>query len=56
LFDKGLIAVDPDTWCVVVAPDLKEVPAYAGLAGAPFAAGPDPEAVRRHFIKVTANW
>jgi hypothetical protein len=56
LFDNGLIAVDPETWRVVLAPSLKDMPAYASLAGAPFAKGPDPEAIRRHFIEVTADW
>lgn len=56
LFDLGLIAVDPDTWQVVVAPSLMDVPAYSSLAGRPFAEGPSREAIRRHFAEATADW
>ncbi|MGW6932147.1 DUF4365 domain-containing protein [Lentzea sp. NPDC054927] len=56
LFDRGLMAVDPATWRVVVSPVLKDVAAYAGLAGVRFGEGPDPEAVRRHFEEATADW
>ncbi|WP_439659087.1 DUF4365 domain-containing protein [Lentzea sp. HUAS TT2] len=56
LFDAGLMAVDPETWRVVLAPKLHANPAYADLAGAPFAEGPSPEAIRRHFNEVTTFW
>ncbi|RDI35022.1 DUF4365 domain-containing protein [Lentzea flaviverrucosa] len=56
LFDAGLMAVDPETWRVVLAPKLHANPAYAELAGAAFAEGPSPKAIRRHFNEVTALW
>lgn len=56
LFDNSLLAVDPDTWRVVLSPALGAYPAYTELAGAEFIKGPSPEAIRQHFNKVTATW
>ncbi|MDA3649978.1 HNH endonuclease [Saccharopolyspora indica] len=56
LHDNGLLAVDPETWRVVLAPSLKDFPVYADLADAEFVTGPSPEAVREHFEAVTAGW
>jgi hypothetical protein len=56
LFDNGLLAVDPDTWRVVLAPSLGGYEAYAELTGAEFVKGPNPEVIRQHFKTVTSNW
>lgn len=56
LFDNDLLAVDPTTWRVVLAPSLSEYPAYSRLDGVEFAEGPCPKAITEHFIAVTATW
>ena len=56
LFDNDLLAVDPTTWRVVLAPSLSDYPAYSDLDGAEFAEGPSPKAITEHFIAVTATW
>ncbi|MDA3625989.1 HNH endonuclease signature motif containing protein [Saccharopolyspora sp. WRP15-2] len=56
LFDNGLLAVDPESWRVVLAPSLKDFPAYAELADAEFVRGPSPEVVGDHFAVVTESW
>lgn len=56
LFDNDLLAVNPATWKVVVAPSLSIYPTYAQLDGADFISGPSPDAVREHFLAVTATW
>lgn len=56
LFDNDLLAVDPTTWRVVLAPSLSDFPAYAELDGAEFVKGPCEKAITDHFIAVTATW
>jgi hypothetical protein len=56
LFDNGLLAVDPQTWQVVLAPSLGGYAAYFELAGADFVKGPNPAAISQHFADVTSNW
>ncbi|SES06436.1 HNH endonuclease [Lentzea albida] len=56
LFDNDLLAVDPTTWRVVLAPSLSDYPAYASLDGAEFADGPCEKAITDHFIAVTSTW
>jgi hypothetical protein len=56
LFDNDLLAVDPTTWRVVLAPSLSDYPDYAHLDGAKFADGPCRKAITDHFIAVTATW
>ncbi|WP_344926405.1 HNH endonuclease signature motif containing protein [Saccharopolyspora gregorii] len=56
LFDNELLAVDPDSWCVVVAPALDAYPDYSRLAGVRLVEGPSPAAVREHYDAVTATW
>jgi hypothetical protein len=56
LFDNDLLAVDPTTWRVVLAPSLSDYPAYASLDGAKFADGPCEKAVTDHFVAVTKTW
>jgi hypothetical protein len=56
LFDNELLAVNPNTWRVVLAPSLGGYETYAGLTGAEFVKGPNPEVIRQHFEVVTSNW
>ncbi|GLZ33935.1 hypothetical protein Lesp02_61230 [Lentzea sp. NBRC 105346] len=56
LFDNNLLAVDPTTWKVVLAPSLADYPDYTKLNGADFAKGPCPKAITDHFLAVTATW
>ncbi|WP_394612968.1 HNH endonuclease [Lentzea sp. JNUCC 0626] len=56
LFDNELLAVNPTTWKVVLAPSLADYPAYADLDGADFVKGPCSKAVTDHFIAVTSTW
>ncbi|WP_329787295.1 HNH endonuclease [Lentzea sp. DG1S-22] len=56
LFDNGLLAIDPTTWRVVLAPSLSDYPDYAKFDGAEFAVGPCKQAITDHFVAVTANW
>lgn len=56
LFDNNLLAIDPDTWRVVLAPALGAYPRYMELEGARFIEGPSPKAIREHFNNVTATW
>jgi hypothetical protein len=56
LFDKGLLAVDPETWRVVLAPAIGVYETYSDLAGLKLVSGPDPQAIRDHFETVTTRW
>lgn len=56
LFDRHLLTVDPTTWRVVLAPSLSGYDAYEPLEGIKFADGPSEQAIRDHFLAVTAKW
>lgn len=57
LFDRGLMAVDPSSGLVRLAPVLRAYPAYAPLEGkAAVLAGVDLDAVRAHFDEVCETW
>ncbi|AGM05933.1 HNH endonuclease [Amycolatopsis keratiniphila] len=56
LFDRGLLAIHPETWTVVIAPTLADYDDYAKLDGLPVVKGPDPAAIRDHYLTVTAAW
>ncbi|WP_143138797.1 HNH endonuclease signature motif containing protein [Lentzea waywayandensis] len=56
LFDNDLLAVDPTTWRVVLAPSLSDYPAYTQFDGAKFADGPCEKAITDHFNAVTKTW
>jgi hypothetical protein len=54
LFDRWLITIDPDTWSIQVAPELKRYPGIAALDGQPVLL---PEALRpqRKYIEDHAS-
>lgn len=56
LFDKKLLAIDPTTWRVVLAPSLSGYCDYERLDGVKFAEGPSSQAITDHFIAVTSTW
>ncbi|WP_280254645.1 HNH endonuclease [Nocardia wallacei] len=57
LFDAGLIAIDPTTMTVVVAPELDEYPAYCGLRGTPVKVTDiSTAAVTDHFKAAVSSW
>lgn len=57
LFDRGLLAIHPDTLTVVIAPTLADYDDYAKLEGLPVtAAATAPDAIRDHFHETTAAW
>lgn len=57
LLDAGLIAVDPTTMTVVVAPTIKKrYPAYGALEGVPLANGTYDLALADHHKEATATW
>ncbi|MDX8052851.1 HNH endonuclease [Lentzea sp. BCCO 10_0798] len=56
LFDSGLLAVDPTTRRVVLAPSLSTYPHYTQFDGAEFAVGPSEKAITDHFLAVTGAW
>ncbi|MFT7836368.1 HNH endonuclease signature motif containing protein [Saccharothrix sp. BKS2] len=57
LFDRGLMAVDPSSGLVRVAPELRAYPAYASLEGRRASlTGVDLDAVREHFEAAVARW
>lgn len=60
LFDRGLLAVDPDQLVIVVAPELAEFKSYTALAGRPLSVDramvPDRSALREHFDLARAGW
>ncbi|MEV6430095.1 HNH endonuclease signature motif containing protein [Nocardia sp. NPDC051463] len=56
LFDAGLIAVDPTTMKVVVAPALKGYPGYAGLQDVSISPGPFAKALADHHQEVASAW
>ncbi|MFE3028140.1 HNH endonuclease, partial [Nocardia tengchongensis] len=56
LFDRGLIAVDPETLTVVIAPSLEPFPDYRALVGKPLKSGPYLPALADHHREATASW
>ncbi|WP_447004552.1 hypothetical protein ACRAKI_33975 [Saccharothrix isguenensis] len=57
LFDRGLVAVDPATAQVCVAPVLQVQESYAPLGGRTTTlAGVDLAAVREHFDVAATTW
>ncbi|MFD5830595.1 HNH endonuclease [Lentzea sp. NPDC060358] len=60
LFDKGLIAVDPERLVVALDPRLRAYDNYAALAGKPVevlkGAMPCLEALKDHFAEATSRW
>lgn len=56
LMDGGMLTINPDTWTVRVAPSLRDYGPYRELDGAPVMRGPDPDAIREHYERVTATW
>lgn len=56
LYDNNLLAVDPESWTVVLAPSLRDYSEYAKLSGVQFVRGPSPEAVKKRFDEVRALW
>ncbi|ONI82525.1 hypothetical protein ALI22I_41480 [Saccharothrix sp. ALI-22-I] len=57
LFDRGLMAVDPSTKQVCLAPVLRAYESYAPLEGRPTAlVGVDLVAVKQHFAAAAATW
>ncbi|MFF0493440.1 HNH endonuclease [Nocardia sp. NPDC003482] len=56
LFDAGLLAVDPTTMKVVIAPSLARYANYKALEGISVAQGVYVPALADHFNEVTASW
>ncbi|MFD1148110.1 HNH endonuclease [Saccharothrix hoggarensis] len=57
LFDRGMMAVNPSSKQVCLAPALRVYPMYAQLEGRPTSlAGVDLDAVRQHFTAAAATW
>ncbi|MGK8525146.1 HNH endonuclease [Nocardia asteroides] len=56
LFDAGLIAVEPVTMKVVIAPALNNYPNYAALKGVSIADGPYIAALAEHHNEVISTW
>ena len=60
LFDRGLIAVDPGTWTIEVAPELHRYPAIAALHGAPLNVPeelrPSKALIEEHATNARADW
>ena len=60
LFDGGLIAIDPESWTVQVAPELKRWPDLWALRGKTLAIGetlrPDSAYLRNHYDRFRSRW
>lgn len=56
LLDREMLAIDPDTWTVMIRPSLSQYEMYRKLEGAPVRSVPDVAAVRDHFLSVTEAW
>jgi len=56
LFDAGLMAIDPETRSVVLAPSLDEYGDYQQLRGVVIADGPYLTALADHYQVATAAW
>ncbi|WP_280493693.1 HNH endonuclease [Nocardia asiatica] len=56
LFDAGLIAVEPVTMKVVIAPALNNYPSYVALKGISIADGTYAEALAEHYKEVVSTW
>ncbi|MYW94976.1 HNH endonuclease [Amycolatopsis rubida] len=56
LFDRGLLAVHPDTLCVEIAPALAGYHYYSEFEGVPIPEGLDRAVVRDLYLTVTAKW
>ncbi|WP_162240383.1 HNH endonuclease [Nocardia arizonensis] len=56
LFDAGLMAVDPATRSVVLAPSMDGYPDYQKLVGTVIADGPYMAALADHHAEATAAW
>ena len=60
LFDRCLIAIDPDSWTIQIAPRLTQYPALAALDGKPVLLSaelrPRQHYVRAHALTARASW
>lgn len=60
LFDRWLITIDPDTWSVQIAPDLRQYPQLAALHGSSILVDeglrPREEYIRDHSATAHAAW
>lgn len=60
LFDKGMIAVDPNSLTVAIDPRLRAYDTYAALAGKPLEVPPEKipcrEALGDHYEAATSRW
>ncbi|WP_370937337.1 HNH endonuclease [Amycolatopsis sp. cg13] len=56
LFDRGLLAVHPDTLCVEISPSLAGDHYYSGFEGVSIPDGLDRAVVRDLYLAVTAKW
>jgi hypothetical protein len=60
LFDRGMVAVDPDRLVIVIDPDLLRYPQYAVLEGhrlcVPEGLEPDRSALADHHAEASAGW
>jgi hypothetical protein len=60
LFDRWLITIDPDTWSIQIAPELKRYPSIAALDGQPVllpeALRPQRKYIEDHATTARAAW